>query len=158
MKPWYQEPFVWLIILFPASAVIGGMFTIFLAIDSNDGLVVDDYYKQGLEINRTLERDKAALEHGLQATLNVKNKFIQITLNANDNYTLPSEITLQFSYSTRSGFDKQIVLKRINDSTYQSDLPELITGKFFMRLMADDWRLSKSAYFPIEQETFNIDN
>ena len=68
-KPWYREPFVWLVILFPASAVIGGMITISLAISSDDGLVVDDYYKRGLEINRTLERDKAAARHGIQATL-----------------------------------------------------------------------------------------
>jgi len=149
---WYQEPFVWLVILFPASAVIGGIVTIFLAIQSSDGLVVDDYYKQGLEINRVLERDKAALKHGLQAVLQVKNQFVHLALNAHDNYTLPPAITLQFSHSTRAGFDKQVLLKRMSDNTYQAALPELITGKFFLQLTADDWRLLKSVHLPLKQE------
>ncbi|MDM8560457.1 FixH family protein [Candidatus Parabeggiatoa sp. HSG14] len=159
MKPsWYQEPFVWLLILFPASAVIGGIITISLAISSSDGLVVDDYYKQGLEINRVLKRDKAALKHGLQAilTVNAGNQFIHLTLNANDSYKLPKAIMLQFSHSTRSGFDKQVMLKRISDNIYQSIFPSLKEGIFILQIIADDWRLLKSTHLPItEKVIFN---
>jgi hypothetical protein len=45
--PWYREPWVWLMIAFPMSAVIGGMITIYLAVTTSTGLVVDDYYKRG---------------------------------------------------------------------------------------------------------------
>ncbi|MDM8569753.1 FixH family protein [Thiotrichales bacterium HSG1] len=112
-KPWYREPFVWLIILFPASAVIGGMITISLAINSDDGLVVDDYYKQGLEINLVLKRDKAAVKHGLQATLNFTNQLIQIQLNKNAEYQLPNQIVIHLSHHTRSGFDQELFLNRV---------------------------------------------
>jgi len=30
--PWYREPLVWLVIFFPAIAVMGGLITIYLAI------------------------------------------------------------------------------------------------------------------------------
>ena len=112
-KPlWYQEPFVWLLIFFPGAAVIGGIITIFIAIHSNDGLVVDDYYKQGLEINRTLARDKAAASHALQASLhfNYDNQLIRLYLKAHSDYPLPHQITLSFSHRTRTGFDQQIIL------------------------------------------------
>ena len=58
-KPWYAEPWVWLMISFPLAAVIGGMITIYLAVLTSDGLVVDDYYKRGKAINVDLARDRA---------------------------------------------------------------------------------------------------
>ncbi len=143
-KPWYREPFVWLVILFPASAVIGGMATISLAISSDDGLVVDDYYKQGLEINLVLERDKMAIKHGLQATLNLDNNFIKIRLDKNSDYDLPDKINLKFSHHTRSGFDKELVLNRVSDDIYQNKAPELILGKWSIQISADNWRLLQS--------------
>ena len=52
-KPWYREFYVWLVIFFPVLAIVAGFYTLKLAIESDDGLVEDDYYKQGIEINRT---------------------------------------------------------------------------------------------------------
>ena len=43
--------------------------TLWMAVASDDGLVVDDYYKRGLGVNQTLSRDHAALEHGYRAAL-----------------------------------------------------------------------------------------
>ena len=66
---WYREPFVWLLIAFPATAVIVGFTLLGLAIYSDDGMVEDDYYRKGKEINRVLARDQAAAKHGLESTL-----------------------------------------------------------------------------------------
>lgn len=144
-RPWYQEPYVWLIILFPATAVIAGTFTIYLAISSDDGLVIDDYYKQGLAINRVLERDKAAELHGLKANLSfIGDKFINLQLDANPAYQLPPELSLKFSHHTRSGFDKTIMLQRMSDNNYQGKLPNLILGEWTIEIEADNWRLLES--------------
>ena len=93
---WYREPWVWLLIGLPATAVIGGFITLYLAIISNDGLVVDDYYKQGLEINRILARDKAAATHQLMATvtLDQQQEAVVVNLLADPNCALPGQITL----------------------------------------------------------------
>ena len=149
-RPWYQEPFVWLVIFFPASAVFGGITTIYLAISSDDGLVVDDYYKKGLEINRTLTRDKMAIAHGLEAILdfNVEHHLIHLYLNAHADYKLPEQILGNFSHHTRSGFDKEIILKHVGDNIYQGFLPELILGDFSLELAADEWRLLKPVHVP----------
>ena len=61
-RHWYNFPLVWMMISIPFSAVIMGVVMIWLAVDTNDGLVVDDYYKQGLEINGLISRDKKAAE------------------------------------------------------------------------------------------------
>jgi hypothetical protein len=150
---WYREPLVWLLILFPASAVFGGIITIILAVSSNDGLVVDDYYKRGLEINQTLERDKAATRYGLQAILrfHAENQWIELNLHAHSDYKLPHQIWLQLNHHTRSGFDHKVRLKRIGDNIYQGNLPQLQKGVFFVQLAADDWRLLKSVRVPIKE-------
>lgn len=150
-RAWYLEPYVWLIILFPATAIIAGIITINIAIKSDDGLVIDDYYKQGLEINRTLERDKAAARYGLHANLhfNPDAKLIRLYLTANSDYQLPDTIKLSFSHHTRSGFDQELLLEKIDDAIYQAVLPKLIAGTFTVQLTADNWRLLKSARVPI---------
>ena len=158
-KSWYREPFVWLLIFFPASAVLGGMITITLAVNSNDGLVADDYYKRGLEINRTLERDKAAVRHRLQATLrfDAKLQLIHLNLDAHSDYQLPNQILLRFSYHTRSGFDKKVVLPRLGDTFYQGTLPDLKEGVFMVQLTADDWRLLGSVEVPMIESELRIE-
>ncbi|MCK5876197.1 MAG: FixH family protein [Candidatus Marithrix sp.] len=143
-KPWYREPFVWLVILFPASAVIGGIITISLAINSDDGLVVDDYYKQGLEINLVLKRDKAAIKHGLKATINFTEQFLQVQLDTKTDYKLPNQIALYLSHHTRPGFDKDLILERVGDNIYQTKAPKLISGKWSIQITADNWRLLES--------------
>ena len=59
-KPWYKEPWPWFLMAGPAIVIVAGFATAWLAIISNDGLVTDDYYKQGLAINQRLQRDHHA--------------------------------------------------------------------------------------------------
>ena len=156
-SPWYHEPLVWLVIFFPAMAVIGSLFTIYLAIHSNDGLVVDDYYQQGLEINRVLARDQAAKFHSLQAILdfNRDSKLIYLTLSAKPNYVLPNQIELKLSHHTQH-FDNRVILERVDNALYRSPLPDLQPGNWYVELAADDWRLLKSLQVPIKIEKLYI--
>ena len=40
--PWYRYPWPWVAISIPAVAVVGGLFTLYLAITNPDPLVVDE--------------------------------------------------------------------------------------------------------------------
>lgn len=46
--PWYRYPWPWVAIAIPAVAVIGGLFTLYLALTHPDPLVVDDRQYQEL--------------------------------------------------------------------------------------------------------------
>ena len=46
--PWYRYPWPWVAIAIPAIAVIGGLFTLYLAVTHPDPLVVDDRQYQEL--------------------------------------------------------------------------------------------------------------
>ena len=60
--PWWKHGYVWLLIAGPATVVVAGFATAWIALKSPDPLVESDYYRRGIEINRTLAaRDKAKL-------------------------------------------------------------------------------------------------
>ena len=63
-KPWFKEPWPWILMAGPAAVVVAGAVTIWLAFQSADGLVADDYYRRGLTINQELQRDRAAASDG----------------------------------------------------------------------------------------------
>jgi hypothetical protein len=46
--PWYRYPWPWVAIGIPAIAVLGGLFTLYLAVTHPDPLVVDDGQYQEL--------------------------------------------------------------------------------------------------------------
>lgn len=50
--PWWTFGHVWLVIAGPVIVVIAGFVTLYLAISSPDPVVSEDYYRQGVEINR----------------------------------------------------------------------------------------------------------
>lgn len=147
---WYREPYVWFVIAIPLAAVIGGIITARLAIVSNDGLVVDDYYKQGLAINRVIDRDKAADRLGIQANMQLSRERqgdrFRLFLTGNEKFTVPKKLDVSFLYSTRSGFDKQLTLTLTDYNTYQSELPHLRKGRWYIQIEAGDWRLLKTIF------------
>jgi len=45
-KPWYREPWPWILMSGPAAVLVAGGFTAWLAFSSADGLVVDDFDRE----------------------------------------------------------------------------------------------------------------
>jgi len=149
-KPWYVQPWVWLLIALPATAVIGGMISLYLAITTSDGLVVDDYYTRGKAINRDLARDQAAQTHRLEARLEIDmaGNRVALTLQA-QGYMPPRELRLSFLHPTQPGHDQRVALERIGEGQYAGGIGELGRGKWYVQLEADDWRLSGRMQMPL---------
>ena len=155
---WYQEPFVWFLIAIPLSSVLVGMVMLWFAVDTDDGLVVDDYYKQGLAINKKLDRDVVARQYALDSTLRFVHAFdqIHVALNARDKFTYPTEIRLGLYHATRKGFDREMTLTRISDTGYSGPLPELTAGRWYVTLFHDHWRLIGVMVWPTELITLTF--
>ncbi len=149
-KPWYVQPWVWLLIALPATAVIGSMVSLYLAITTSDGLVVDDYYTRGKAINRDLARDRAAQTHGLEARFDIDmaGNRVALTLQSHD-YVPPREALLSFLHPTQPGHDQQVMLERVGEGQYAGGISELGRGKWYLQLEADDWRLSGRMQVPL---------
>ena len=152
VRAWYREPLVWLIITFPLTAVIAGFFTLYLAIISKDGLVVDDYYQKGKEINMSLARDRAAAQQGLRAgvTLDAAKQEVVVQLSSTKGQPLPDRLDLRWLHATRAGFDRTQMLIRSPDGRYRSAFPELAPGHWYVQVEAQDWRLQGSLHVPAD--------
>jgi len=148
-KPWYREPWVWLMIALPMSAVIGGMITIYLAVTTSDGLVVDDYYKRGKAINMVLARDEAAAQYQLSAGVDIdlRGNRVQLLLES-PVAGLPETLTFSLLHPTQPGHDQMLVLQHAGDGVYSGDVDEMARGKWYLQLETDDWRLSGSLNIP----------
>jgi uncharacterized protein len=66
VKSWWNFGYVWLIISGPLVVVIASFITLYLAIRTPDP-AVEDYYRKGIEINKTLDAEREALTPALQA-------------------------------------------------------------------------------------------
>ena len=53
LQPWWKYGYAWLVISGPLIVVVASFTSLYLALLSPD-LVVDDYYRKGIEINKTL--------------------------------------------------------------------------------------------------------
>jgi len=148
-RPWYREPWVWLMIALPASAVIGGMITIYLAIVSSDGLVEDDYYKRGKTINLELARDQLAAQQELQAILGINSQTRQVTVRLESrDHVRPERVSLLLLHPTRAGKDQRIELEPDGKGVYIGTARPVEPANWHVQLETGDWRLSGRMQLP----------
>ncbi|MGE3774152.1 MAG: FixH family protein [Gammaproteobacteria bacterium] len=139
--PWHREPLVWLVIAFPLAAVVGGIATLMLAIHSWDGLVVDDYYKKGLEINKVLARDDAALAAGFEAEVLLDPDRVTIELASTHGAAFPSGLKVSFIHATRAGLDRSLDLPRDGAGRYSAPMAPLPPGHWHVHIETPEWRI-----------------
>lgn len=152
-QPWYREPWTWLLMIMPVTAIIAGSFTMYLAVTTFDGLVVDDYYKEGMAINTTLARGEAAQALGLTAQVHFTAEHIVVTLAARAGAALPAKLHVTLSHPTRGGLDQVMVLDG-QAGRYEGALKPVISARWKV-LIEDEsrsWRLTGTALLPTETE------
>ncbi|WP_018985563.1 FixH family protein [Methylophilus methylotrophus] len=72
-QKWYQNPFVWLIIGGPLLVVVASFITLYLAITHPDP-AIDDYYRKGIEINKTLDaQGQESLSESMAPAIQARN-------------------------------------------------------------------------------------
>ncbi len=150
---WYRQGWPWFLIALPAIAVIAGIATLVIAIRSWDGLVVDDYYKEGNAIVQTIERTTHARELGLSALVQVRSERLRVQLTARDRADLPSGLIVTISHPTRTGLDQVLTLSG-KDGVYEGDMKTLAAGRWLFQLEDESrvWRMNGAAYLPTETE------
>ncbi len=58
-QPWWKYGHVWLVISGPAVVVVAALATAWIAIRNPDPVLAEDYYQRGVEINKTLAKNRA---------------------------------------------------------------------------------------------------
>jgi len=153
---WYRQFWPWFLIFFPMLAVVAGMFTLYLAIVSNDGLVADDYYKKGLAINVDLHKDQRAVELGLLTDIAFGDDgVVRLTVSSDKVEALPPlAIRLVLVHPTRAHMDQSLELTTQADGSYSAPMKRPEKGYWHLRLedLGGDWRLTGRAHLPEQKK------
>ena len=139
MNPWYRDRWPWILMSGPAIVVVAGVITTWIAFATSDGLVADDYYKRGLEVNAVLKREQEAAQRGIQARVERSASEVRVRLSGAE----PPVVFLSLVHATRGGFDVRLRLERGADGAYAAPLPPLAAGRW--RAIIDEprgeWRI-----------------
>lgn len=143
IRPWYREPWPWIIIGSIGFVMLACFVTLGIAIWSYDGLVADDYYKKGLTINKTLAREERSVSLGLSASLRVlSGDTVQIVLQSGEaTFEPPQTLRLHLVHPRFPDQDREVVLVRMKDNVYDGRFVSPEDGHWKVVLEGDDWRL-----------------
>jgi hypothetical protein len=142
VKPWFREPWPWLIMLGPFVVVIAGLATAVIAYRYADPLVADDYYKQGLAINRLLEREQRALDLHVAGTAWYAAEMGRVRIQLTAGAALPPALILRLAHPTRAGMDQSVVLRSVQPGIYDGAVTLAEPVRWLVTLEAGDWQLA----------------
>lgn len=146
-KPWYKQFWPWVLISLPVISVCVNMILISLALDTEDSLVVDDYYKKGKGINLELSRVKKARDLGLSANISFDQHFVVLTL-LNYQPADRTALTLHLRHTTLSRKDQTVILVADANGRYRGQLKADINGKWNLMVEPFDkqWKLQQAVF------------
>jgi hypothetical protein len=139
--PWYRHFWLWFIIMLPASVVVAGFVTLYIANRYSDDLVVDEYYKNGLAINRQLEKKQRAHSQGIAAQLSFHDTSVVVSLTGPVN---DESLHLLLSHPLEADKDFELTLIRSYQGVYQGKLEQVIAPRWHWTLevqQPNGWRL-----------------
>ena len=152
-KPWHKYPLVWMMISIPFSAVIMGVVMIWLALDTDDGLVADDYYKQGLAINDVISLDMKASELKLNGVIKFDStgKVINFQFDKGLLANYPDTLQLSFQHATHADSDISVALNHGINDQYIGYLQQVISeGVWYFEVSDADWKLNARSHVQVK--------
>lgn len=143
-RPWWKEPMVWLIAGLPASAVVAGFATYFIAAQEPLNIVKANYRKEGLAlVAPASEADERALALALKANVSTRDGQLEVVLSG----TLPTgpqRLALNIVHPTQENKDIHILLAHTHKLSYIAPAPNVGSGKRILVLEPEDrsWRIT----------------
>lgn len=139
-QPWYRQFWPWFLIVLPGSVVVASIVTIGIAIKHDDSVVRDNYYREGLAINRELAAIDEARNQHLSARIHWHENRLEVELN--QPVTAP-QLTLNLIHQLHSKLDRQVILHPLSDQLYSAELAPPQRGIWSLELRGGEtpWRL-----------------
>jgi hypothetical protein len=139
--PWFREPWPWLLMVGPALVVVAGTITAVVAFRGADALVAEDYYKQGLAINRVLERDKRASALHVKATVWYAPDTGRIRVQLYEDGVMPNALQLRFSHATKAEMDRSTQVHLKDGGIYEGAIRLTDARHWTLAVEGADWRV-----------------
>ena len=123
----------------PFFVIVASLASAWMAVRSDDGVVADDYYKQGLSINRRLQRADVDPGRQLGATITVTT-LGEVRVLMEGLVDAPKELRLKLKRPAATR-DEIVILRPGPDGEYVGMLSEQTPGRWIVTLESSTWRL-----------------
>ena len=148
--PWYRQFWPWFIILLLGSAVTASLYTLRLASQGEDSLVLDNDAGMEVVTERNLAAQAAAMDRGLTANMIVDTEsgVVQIVLTSGTLDDNPPTLELWISHPTFADRDEKTTVTTAPPDetgrlTWTGVLLDSPAGKRYVVLSdGDNWRLN----------------
>lgn len=150
-EPWYKQFWPWFLISLPLSVVIASIVTINIAINTADGLVTDDYYKEGLGIHKDADSTAVAKRLGIAGALAYDADTGAVTIRFEK--PLPADagpLTLLVSHPTLPNQDQTTRLTPLDGSAQTGRIEPLGPANWKVMIHPDGkpWRIDGRLSIP----------
>lgn len=131
ITPWYRQFWPWFLFGLPGIVVVASLTTWWIAARHADHLVSDDYYREGLAINRELGKQQRAGELGIVAALEAESHRVRVTLQAGN---MPAALRLQLSHPFDAGLDTDMPLAQVRPGVFEGQWDAGTQHRWFWHL------------------------
>jgi len=151
LQPWYKQFWPWFLIGLVLFAIAFCSVLLWYATHGADSLVTHDYYKEGLLINKQLDKDKQARNLGLEAEFHFQpGGKVSVQLDSGKPLTQYPYLTLHFIHPTLAHRDQTVRLQPVGDRLYSTKLDSQLQGHWYLDLRDPQqvWRLKGEIGLP----------
>ncbi|MFT5452006.1 MAG: hypothetical protein ACI9N9_001493 [Enterobacterales bacterium] len=153
---WYKQGWAWFVLLPLIAVVFMGIGLLVVAINTQDSIVIDDYYKEGLAINQIKDAEQQAYKLNINTNLWLDDLTGEVRAELSGN-TEPDSLTLKFYHPTLKNKDFQLLLKVGTKGVYFGQLQSQLKGKWYLVIepgavlleQNQPWRLKAELNLPL---------
>jgi uncharacterized protein len=132
--PWYKQFWPWFLIALPATVVVAGLITVYIAFNNVDPLVRDDYYRDGLAINNELKLEKNAAKWSISGRVQFDVLSGEVFVDLDGESRLPEGLIMELVHPVEVRKDQTVKLVRISKTRYRGDLQWIPSHRYYLRV------------------------
>lgn len=145
--PWYKQFWLWFMLVPLGILVMASFYLLYKAVTTHDGVVVDNFYRDGKGYAVRYEEDAFARAMKLRGNLSWQDQTLRVSLGG-DLTPLPETMELLIIFPTNDDFDVTVIVEHRGLGEYVGQLPVDVEGKRHLQLhplnVEQEWRLHAS--------------
>lgn len=148
--PWYRQFWPWFIIALPASAVVAGLYTLWIALQTGDSLVMRSDDGVNTVTERIIAAEQQAAQYGLLATVSIDSltNAVSVSIGASDATAIADTLELFMRHPTIASRDVLIMLHlampdAAGNPLWVGHFTQPLSDRMIMTLSSEDsWRMT----------------
>jgi hypothetical protein len=156
----WKQPWLWFTLSPLILSVVLGTTMLIISIQVQDGLVTDDYSKEGFTINEKIEREVEGKNLELTAAIKLDDMTGDLTLDLGGKLNpLPEQLLLEIIHPVRAELDIPATVHHQINGRYIGQLPVKLNQRRYIRVTDPsnpNWLLKGEISFPTKEPAMVI--